>query len=466
MSTSEKSLRLESTDNQDPGEILHLLGDESHVVDNINLETLLKQAEENSTNDDLMQGPDQTDAQDIASDSIPSGGSNTSVSGGATFESAMTEQAAGPLVRYKRELFDRSLLSKSGEYACCETLATASDQLEKQFFLLGIARETLSNLKQHMDLQQHDFDNFIAGKSITRVRELAPSAAPYASHTIRYDINIRLAESLLSNKNSHWPLTSEQRSTIKGQLSVAKEAFNTLVEANLRLVIFVAKKFQNRGIDLADLIQEGNIGLLRAASRFDHAKGFKFSTYAYWWIRQSIQNSLGNSRSLIRYPSSYYQELIKVHACANRSFQSTGKSMDIKSIAEFAEMTPEKVSNVLALSHRIFSADMPANAESQTTFMDFFEDTSSLAIADQINVTDNLKLVNALTSHLNAREKYVIQHRFGLGLSRYYSLQEVSEMLGCTRERVRQIEKASLKKIKELANVTETISQTDDKLTN
>jgi len=450
MNHLEKSLRLEQPITPDTAELLLLLGEESTASEDIDLELLLKQAEESSASSDPVQTSEVADNSESQPSlvQVEEGKSGTEE---FKAESHDPDVAVNPLATYKRDLFQRGLLTKAEEHECCSDLAKASDNLEAIFCEIGIDQTTLTNLKQHMDLQQEDFDDFASHRTSDFSNPQTEATTGSTGQTIRYDINIRLAETLLNTVSQVWQVDTLQRTRLERYLSRSRRAFDRLVEANLRLVVFVAKKFQNRGIELSDLIQEGNIGLLRAASRFDHTKGFKFSTYAYWWIRQSIQNSLGNCRSLIRYPSSYYQDLVKVHACANRSLQLTGKTMDIDSIAELADMPATKVAKILKLSHRVFSADTPANTESQATFIDFFEDQSSLSNSKRINQVDNQKLVNKLTLHLNPRENFVVTHRFGIGLSRYYSLQEVSEMLGCTRERVRQIEKTSLKKIREFA---------------
>lgn len=454
MNRLEKSLRLEQPLTSDTADLLLLLGEESSTPEDIDLELLLKRAEEASSGSDLVQAPEDLPESSENAEIQPTISPVQEGKDGAEelkAESHEADIAVNSLVTYKRDLFQRGLLSKAEELSCCSDLAEASDKLEKIFAEIGIDQTTFKNLKQHMDLQQGDFDDFASQQVPECSNTNTEQSMGLNGQTIRYDINIRLAETILKTASEALQVDARQRTRLERYLGRARKAFDRLVEANLRLVVFVAKKFQNRGIELSDLIQEGNIGLLRAASRFDHKKGFKFSTYAYWWIRQSIQNSLGNCRSLIRYPSSYYQDLVKVHACANRSLQLTGKTMDIDSIAELADMPAAKVARILKLSHRVFSADTPANTDSQATFIDFFEDQSSLSNSKRIEQVDNQKLVNKLTRHLNPRENFVITHRFGIGLSRYYSLQEVSEMLGCTRERIRQIEKTSLKKIREFA---------------
>lgn len=468
MSQLEKSLQLEGKKAPDPSDIVQLLGEEATSTEDVDIENLLKVAEESTFTDDMMvQSVEVSDEVTVSQASESKNSEASSLNKSLADADAGSDSALNPLVNYKRELSDRALLSRSEEVSICAELVSATNELETIFAAVGMSEDDLKTLKQHMDLQQADFDAFVdhrkhsqspGGEAVTLAPESVETddeSEETTGQTIRHDISIRLAEKLLASGAHKWQLSEQQQSGLNRYLADARQAFDRLVEANLRLVIFVAKKFQNRGIDLSDLIQEGNIGLLRAASRFDHTKGFKFSTYAYWWIRQSIQNSLGNTRSLIRYPSSFYQDLVKVHACANRSLQMTGKTMDVESVAQLADMPAEKITRTLALSHRIFSADMPANVESQSTFMDFFEDDSPLSIRRQIENADNFNLVSKLVAFLNPREKLVIEHRFGIGLNRNYSLQEVSEVLGCTRERVRQIEKGAIKKIKEITHSTD-----------
>lgn len=243
-------------------------------------------------------------------------------------------------------------------------------------------------------------------------------------------------------------LSAEQEQEIAKRIAEegSKEAKDELANANLRLVVCIAKRYVNRGMAFLDLVQEGNLGLLKAIDKFDYTKGYKFSTYATWWIRQSISRSIADHGRLIRLPVHLVDTLNKINKAEKMLTAELGRTPTLEEIAEKTGLSVEKVTESLKLQDAK-SLDSPVGDEEDTKLEDFIEDKVTLNPYEQVANIMLKKSVDKLLSSLSEREEFVIRERFGLNDGIPHTLEEVGLKLKVTRERIRQIEAKAMKKL-------------------
>jgi RNA polymerase primary sigma factor len=226
-----------------------------------------------------------------------------------------------------------------------------------------------------------------------------------------------------------------------------KDALSKLVKANLRFVVSVAKQYQNQGMTLPDLINEGNLGLMKAAQRFDETRGFKFISYAVWWIRQSILQSLAEQSRIVRLPVNKIGCINRINKAFARLEQEFEREPSAQELAEVLEMAPEEVKEVLKNNGRTVSMDAPINPEDDNTMYDVLQSNETVS-PDKTLINESLAFeIERALGTLSTREARVLKLYFGLGMKHPFTLEEIGEELNLTRERVRQIKEKAIKRI-------------------
>ena len=248
-------------------------------------------------------------------------------------------------------------------------------------------------------------------------------------------------------------LEEEELKDVLEQIKLGKkitdESKNRMAKSNLRLVVSIAKRYTNRGLPFLDLIQEGNIGLMKAVDKFEYKKGYKFSTYATWWIRQAISRAIADQARTIRIPIHMIETINRINKIIRKGIQENGREPDVEEIAKEVGLTVDKVKQVIKITKEPVSLDAPIGNEDDGKFGDFVADTQAPTPVENIMHDDLLGQIDQILGQLNEREQAVVRMRFGLLDDRSdRTLEEIGNTLNVTRERVRQIESSAIKKLK------------------
>ncbi len=293
-------------------------------------------------------------------------------------------------------------------------------------------------------------------KILSKITELSKeeiaNMVPEATMVSTYMEIKKLIQTKEASKNS-FDMEPEKLADILEQIKrgkkISEEAKTRMAKSNLRLVVSIAKRYTNRGLPFLDLIQEGNIGLMKAVDKFEYQKGYKFSTYATWWIRQAISRAIADQARTIRIPIHMIETINRINKIMRKHLQETGKEPDVETIAKEVGLSVEKVKNVIKITKEPISLEAPIGNEEDGRFGDFIEDKTSLSPTEAILKEDLRIQIEEVLEQLNEREKAVIKLRFGiLDDESDRTLEEIGKELNVTRERVRQIESSAIKKLK------------------
>ncbi|MET9926687.1 MULTISPECIES: RNA polymerase sigma factor [unclassified Streptomyces] len=256
------------------------------------------------------------------------------------------------------------------------------------------------------------------------------------------------AEERLAN---HPDLDSRLAGDLDRLVVMGRTAKRRLIEANLRLVVSVAKRYVGRGLTMLDLVQEGNLGLIRAVEKFDYARGYKFSTYATWWIRQAVSRALADQARTIRVPVHVVELINRVVRVQRRMLQERGYEPTAEEVAAQLDLTPERVTEVLRLAQEPVSLHAPVGEEDDVSFGDLIEDGDAASPVESAAFLLLREHLEAVLSTLGERERKVVQLRYGLDDGRPRTLEEIGRIFGVTRERIRQIESKTLSRLRDHA---------------
>ncbi|HFD40436.1 MAG TPA: RNA polymerase sigma factor RpoD [Anaerolineae bacterium] len=243
-------------------------------------------------------------------------------------------------------------------------------------------------------------------------------------------------------------LSEEERRRLQEIVRDGEAAQEHLIKANSRLVVSVAKKYVGRGVPFLDLIQEGNIGLIRAVKKFDYHRGYKFSTYATWWIRQAVTRAIADQGRTIRVPVHMYEQINRLARVSRQLVQELGRDPTVEEIAEELGVSPKKVERTIKVSQRPLSLEMPVGEEDDSFLGDFIEDSDAPSPTDQASLQLLRDQIEEIFVSLTPREVRILQLRFGLVDGYSYTLEEVGKKFGVTRERIRQIEAQALGRLR------------------
>ncbi|MCX8086341.1 MAG: RNA polymerase sigma factor RpoD [Rhodocyclaceae bacterium] len=306
--------------------------------------------------------------------------------------------------------------------------------------------------KAHMP-RQHFIKVFPGNETnLEWLKQEVQSKQPYASALMRQAPAILEEQQALIDLQNRIGIPLKELKEINKQMSTgeakARRAKREMIEANLRLVISIAKKYTNRGLQFLDLIQEGNIGLMKAVDKFEYRRGYKFSTYATWWIRQAITRSIADQARTIRIPVHMIETINKMNRISRQILQETGQEPDPATLAERMDMPEEKIRKILKISKEPISMETPIGDDDDSHLGDFIEDTTTLAPIDAALYASLREVTKEVLDSLTPREAKVLRMRFGIEMNTDHTLEEVGKQFDVTRERIRQIEAKALRKLR------------------
>ncbi|RPI52972.1 MAG: RNA polymerase sigma factor RpoD [Chloroflexi bacterium] len=304
--------------------------------------------------------------------------------------------------------------------------------------------ETVESVAADIDLSAIDIDDSIS----LYLKEIGRIPLLTAEQEVSLAKRMEAGRNAKRRMSKNGELGLDERERLRSTIRDGQAAQEHLIKANSRLVVSVAKKYVGRGVPFLDLIQEGNIGLIRAVKKFDYRRGYKFSTYATWWIRQAVTRAIADQGRTIRVPVHMYEQINRLARVSRQLVQELGRDPTVEEIAEELGVSPKKVERTIKVSQRPLSLEMPVGEEDDSFLGDFIEDSEAPSPTDQASQQLLRDQIEDIFGSLTPREVRILQLRFGLVDGYSYTLEEVGKKFGVTRERIRQIEAQALGRLR------------------
>ncbi len=351
---------------------------------------------------------------------------------------AINEKIAGELIKLKlNPNFNEKLVTQVRE-AIKRVRLLEKQILQQAVDKGGIKREDFIHAFRGHETSNDWIKEVTGGKPSTKFAAVQPEIERLAKRLATVE-----RDSLLSVTE----IRDVHRKVTLGE-GKARRAKKEMIEANLRLVISIAKKYTNRGLQFLDLIQEGNIGLMKAVDKFEYRRGYKFSTYATWWIRQAITRSIADQARTIRIPVHMIETINKLNRISRQMLQEMGREATPEELAERMDLPEDKVRRVMKISKEPISMETPIGEDDDSSLGDFIEDQGAVSPLDSATNASLSEIVREILSTLTPREAKVLMMRFGIGMNTDHTLEEVGKQFDVTRERIRQIEAKALRKLR------------------